>query len=79
MGALVSLADYGAQHDVSKQAAAKWNRRGFLVMQGEMVDVAASDARMKALGQGRFNTSTRAINRRAKKAITINQKRQPRR
>ena len=52
--ALVSLAAYGAQHGVSKQAAAKWKARGPLVIRDDKVDVERSDQRMLGAGAGRF-------------------------
>ena len=77
MTAVASLAEYGALHGVSKQAAAGWKKRGYLVMQGDQVDVDASEARMKGAGKGRFNSSTKAVKQRAREASTVNQVRQP--
>jgi hypothetical protein len=54
---LVSLSAYAASHGASKQAAAKWKARGALVFSGKLVDVAASDDRMRGAGLGRFKVS----------------------
>jgi hypothetical protein len=51
---LMSLTAYAATHSASRQAAKKWQDRGYLVMQGDQVDAAASDAKMQAAGKGRF-------------------------
>ena len=61
---LVSLTDYGAQHEVSRQAAAKWKTRGYLVCKGELIDVEASDARRRAHGKGGFNQGASGRERR---------------
>lgn len=45
--ALLSMAKYGAMHGVTKQAATKWKQRGWLVFQGDLVDVEASDRNLK--------------------------------
>jgi chromosomal replication initiation ATPase DnaA len=51
---LLSVSAYAATHGASKQAAAKWKARGLLVLSGALVDVAASDAKMKTAAMGRF-------------------------
>jgi len=53
---LMSLTAYAATHNASRQAAKKWQDRGYLVMRGEQVDDEASDAKMQAAGKGRFRT-----------------------
>jgi hypothetical protein len=49
-----SLTQFAAQHRASKQAATKWKTRGVLVFSGDLVDVEASDRRMRDAGLGRF-------------------------
>ena len=51
---LMSLTAYAATHGASRQAAKKWQDRGYLVMQGDQVDAAASDAKMEGACKGRF-------------------------
>lgn len=51
---LVSQADYARQHGVSRAAVGKWKAKGYLVLQGDKVDVAASDAKLRGAKQGRF-------------------------
>jgi hypothetical protein len=51
---LVSLNAYAKQHGASAQAATKWKTKGHLVLQGDKVDVNASDERLRAAGLGRF-------------------------
>jgi len=51
---LLSLGAYGKAHGASRQAATKWRDRGVLVLDGDKVDVAKSDARMRDAGLGRF-------------------------
>ncbi|MGW8134172.1 hypothetical protein ACWGNZ_00840 [Sphingomonas zeae] len=53
---LMSLTAYAATHRATRQAAKKWQDRGYLVMQGEQVDAEASDAKMEVAGKGRFRT-----------------------
>jgi len=54
-----SLAQFAAQHGASKQAATKWKTRGVLAFSGDLVEVEASDRRMRDAGLGRFrNRST---------------------
>lgn len=50
----VSLNAYAKQHGASPQAATKWKSKGYLVFVDGKVDVAASDAKMKDAGLGRF-------------------------
>lgn len=54
---LVSGAAFGRMHGVSKEAVRKWKVAGFLVMQGDLVDVAASDDRLRRAAKGRFSRS----------------------
>lgn len=68
-----SLTKYGERHRVSKTAATKWRDRGNLVMAGDLVDVAASDARMKSMGKGPFATKQRGRNRQRQPPATGNQ------
>lgn len=51
---LLSLTAYANTHGASRQAAAKWKSKGALVFSGDLVDVTASDGRMRNLGLGRF-------------------------
>ncbi|NIJ07227.1 hypothetical protein FHS31_000823 [Sphingomonas vulcanisoli] len=50
----MSLTAYAASHNASRQAAGKWKARGALVFSGDLVDVDASDQRMRDTGLGRF-------------------------
>jgi hypothetical protein len=50
----VSIAAFARSHNKSKQAAAKWKVRGYLVMDGAFVLVAESDAKLKGARLGRF-------------------------
>ncbi|KUR80769.1 hypothetical protein [Novosphingobium sp. FSW06-99] len=52
--ATCSIAAYAKRHGVSKQAAGKWKTRGVLAFSGDMVDVEASDRRMRDAGLGLF-------------------------
>lgn len=51
---LLSLTAFAATHGASRQAATKWKSKGALVFSGELVDVEASDQRMRKAGLGRF-------------------------
>ena len=68
MPELISLSAYGERHGVSRQAVTKWRLRGRIVMQGELVDVAASDARMRAAGKGPWNNGVKAVKARLRAA-----------
>ena len=52
--ATCSLAAFAKRHCVSKQAATKWKTRGVLVFSGELVEVEASDRRMRSAGLGLY-------------------------
>lgn len=54
--ALVSLSAFAKLHGVSRQAATKWKNTGALALSGDLVDVDASDQRMRDAGLGRFKT-----------------------
>ena len=56
--ATCSLAAFAKRHGVSKQAATKWKTRGVLVLSGDLVDVAASDRRMKSAGLGLYKQAS---------------------
>ena len=47
-------ARFAELHGVSKVAVQKWQAQGLLVMDGDKVDVAATDKRLAELGLGRF-------------------------
>lgn len=51
---LLSLTAFAATHGASRQAAAKWKSKGALVFSGDLVDVKASDQKMRDAGLGRF-------------------------
>lgn len=53
---LLSLTAYAKGHGASRQAAAKWKSKGALVFKGELVDVEASDRKLRDAGLGRFKT-----------------------
>lgn len=53
----LSLSAYAKTHGATRQAAAKWRDNGALVLEGKLVDVKKSDARMRAAGLGRFKSS----------------------
>lgn len=55
---LLSLTAFAATHGVSRQAATKWKSTGALVFDGDLVDVDASDQRMRDAGLGRFKTAS---------------------
>jgi hypothetical protein len=61
----MTLAAYARTHDTSRQAAAKWQSRGYLVMLDGLVDVAASDAKMEAGAKGRFRVKAHGGRREA--------------
>lgn len=69
--ALVSLAAYGAQHGVTKQAAAKWKSRGLLVIRDDKVDVERSDQRMLNAGMGRFRSDRATDGNRQPPALPV--------
>lgn len=52
----LSLTAYAATHGASRQAAAKWKKSGVLVICGDLVDVDASDERMREAGLGRYKS-----------------------
>jgi hypothetical protein len=54
---LLSLTAFAATHGASRQAAAKWKSRGALVFSGDLVDVKASDKRLRNAGLGRFKVA----------------------
>lgn len=51
---LLSQADFARRHGVSRTAVGKWKAEGYLVFQGDKIDVAASDGRLKDARKGRF-------------------------
>ncbi|MFP5515457.1 MAG: hypothetical protein ACLGJC_20525 [Alphaproteobacteria bacterium] len=53
-------AEYARRHGVSRPAVGNWKRDGFLVFQGDRVDVRASDAKLRDAGLGRFRAPTKA-------------------
>lgn len=65
--ALLSLSAYAATHGASKQAATKWKTRGLLVFSGELIDVGASDAKMKRAAMGRFKAAKKPAAKRQPK------------
>lgn len=50
----LTVAAFAKSHGVSKQAAAKWRTRGHLVIAGSLVEVEASDQRLRDAKLGRF-------------------------
>jgi hypothetical protein len=56
--ATCSLAQYAKMHGASKQAASKWKSRGVLVFSGDLVDIDASDSRMRGAGLGNFRQAS---------------------
>ncbi|MEK6420011.1 MAG: hypothetical protein V4801_10420 [Burkholderia gladioli] len=60
---LVSKAEFARMHGVSHTAVAKWQKAGWLVLQGSKVDVEASNAKLK---QYRDSTDARATRPRGK-------------
>jgi hypothetical protein len=63
---LVSKAEFARMHGVSHTAVAKWQKAGFLVMQGSKVDVDASNEKLK---QYRDSTDSRAKRSRGKVSL----------
>lgn len=59
--ALVKQSDYAAHHGVSRKSVTKWKQDGHLVFQGDLVDVEASDERMRRAGLGRFKVTDGAV------------------
>jgi hypothetical protein len=68
---LISVSAYAATHGASKQAAAKWKTRGLLVLSGALVDVAASDAKMKRAAMGRFKVAKPGAAKRRPKVVAV--------
>lgn len=60
---LVSKAEFARMHGVSHTAVAKWQKAGWLVLQGSKVDVEASNEKLK---QYRDSTDGRAARSRGK-------------
>lgn len=58
---LVSLSAFAKMHGASRQAAAKWKSKGALVFSGDLIDVVASDQRMRDAGLGRFKTDAAEV------------------
>lgn len=52
--ALVSQAEYADRHKVSRKTVTIWKAKGYLVFQGRMVDVEASNAILRDKRLGRF-------------------------
>lgn len=52
--ALVSQAEYADRHKVSRKTVTMWKSKGYLVFQGRMVDVEASDVILRDKRLGRF-------------------------
>ena len=50
----LSLTAYARTHGASRQAAQKWRAKGALVMNGDLVELGASDMRMRSAGLGRY-------------------------
>lgn len=55
--ALINQAEFATRHGVSRKTVTQWKKRGWLVFQGDSVDVKASDAliakyRREGVGQG---------------------------
>lgn len=70
---LLSVSAYAATHGASKQAAAKWKIRDALVFSGALVDVEASDKKMKSTRLGRFKPTTGRKSRApAKRQLKVN-------
>lgn len=49
---LLSLAEYARRFDMSKPTVSEWKRTGLIVMQGDRVDVDASDAKLRMYRAG---------------------------
>ncbi|WP_345797166.1 hypothetical protein [Castellaniella sp. MT123] len=67
--ALVSKSEYARMHGVSHTAVNKWQRAGWLVMQGSRVDVDASDAKLvryRNSADGRASKSRGKVSKRPK-------------
>ncbi|WP_440193262.1 hypothetical protein [Bordetella sp.] len=56
---LVTQAEFGRMHDVSAVAVSKWKGRGKLVMEGGLVDVEASNERLRRLRNSEDPRATR--------------------
>jgi hypothetical protein len=50
----LSITEFAKTHNVSRQACRKWKLKGYLVTEGDSVDVEASDARLRDAGLGRY-------------------------
>lgn len=53
-------ADFARRHGVSRPAVGKWKAQGFLVFQGDKIDVRASDANLRGANLGRFGKAAEA-------------------
>jgi len=53
-------ADFARRHGVSRPAVGKWKAQGFLVFQGDRIDVRASDANLRGANLGRFGKAAEA-------------------
>ncbi len=51
---LMKQTDFADRHGVSRKTVTKWKQDGRLVLQGDLVDVEASDARLRSHRRGRF-------------------------
>ncbi len=63
----MNITEYGAKHGVSKQAALKWKKRGWLVFDGKSINVVESD---KNLEKYRSDKTTKKDNRLSGKKTT---------
>lgn len=54
----VSQADFARLHEVSRKTVTVWKQKGLLVLQGKLVDVAASDELLRQHELGRFLPTT---------------------
>lgn len=52
-----SRADFARRHGVSRAAVGKWASQGYIVFQGDRIDVWATDAKLRDAGMGRFRKS----------------------
>ncbi|MET3665915.1 hypothetical protein [Caulobacter sp. 1776] len=69
--ALVSPAEYAAQHGVSKQAVAKWKAKGYLALREDKVDVERSDRVLEHAGLGRFKTGAGVVDRQPPPVVEV--------
>jgi hypothetical protein len=60
--AFATQADYARAHGVSRTAVTQWKAEGYVTLSGKLVDVQASDRRLRSAAKGRFDPDRGLLN-----------------